>query len=71
MEPRWGGIVREFAETLEELPDHQHLVRILGFCKKPAAVVCELYGGSDLNSILRSTEKRGNFRLWNRVVVML
>ena len=47
-----------------KLVAHPNLVRILGYCKQPQALVYEWVGGGDLKAMLNDTSRLARFSLY-------
>ena len=67
--------VRIFRATMMQDGDkvrvHANLVRVVGFCKQPEAVVYEWVGGGDLRAVLDDPDKRLQIPLDARTRLML
>lgn len=50
---------------------HPNLVRILGYCRQPQALVYEWMAGGDLGALLKSPEKLARLALRGRVKIVL
>ena len=49
---------------------HPHVVRVIGYCESPMAMVCELMAGGDLQQTLESPQKLADLSLLQRVQIL-